>query len=159
MDCPQFSEFTSALPFSKAICSIQYFFFCRRSNAGMVMSNLEVDVLDELDSCSKSSLVPHSLSRKSAPDGYRRVLSSVWVGQCCRMCPGSWTQFLMGTHVRQSEAVHIGDEKSVVASSHVYTMQLLLFATLTFVCWNPQTKGINNVLTDVTRITSCTTET
>ena len=53
----------------------------------------------------------------------------------------------------------MGDEKSVVASSHVYTMQLLLFATLTFVCWNPQTKGINNVLTDVTRITSCTTET
>ena len=52
-----------------------------RSNAGMVKSDLEVDVLDELGSSYRSSsLGPHSLSRKSAPDGHRRVLSSVWVG-------------------------------------------------------------------------------
>ena len=43
-----------------------------RSNAGMVMSDLEVDVLDELGSSLKSSFLdPHSLSRKSAPDGKR----------------------------------------------------------------------------------------
>ena len=38
-----------------------------------------------------SSLDPHSLSWKSAPEGHRCVLSSVWVGQFCRMCSGSWT--------------------------------------------------------------------
>ena len=57
-----------------------------------VMSNLEVDVLDELGSSLSSSLPdPPSLSRKSAPEGLRRVLSSVWLRQFCRMCSGSYT--------------------------------------------------------------------
>ena len=44
----------------------------------MVMSNLEVDVLDELGSGSKFILGSPQL----VPEvGHRRVLSSVWVGQ------------------------------------------------------------------------------
>ena len=43
-----------------------------------------------------SSLDPHSLSRKSAPDGHRRVLSSVWVGQFCRVCSASRYENLVG---------------------------------------------------------------
>ena len=38
-----------------------------------------------------SSLDPHSLSRKSAPDGHRRVFPGVWVGQLYRLCSGRWT--------------------------------------------------------------------
>ena len=40
----------------------------------------------------RSPLVdPYYLPFKSAPDGHRRILSGVWVGQFCRMCSGSWT--------------------------------------------------------------------
>ena len=51
----------------------------------MVMSDLEVDVLDELGSGLSSCLDPHSFSRKSAPDGHRHVVLSVWVGLFCRI--------------------------------------------------------------------------
>ena len=64
-----------------------------RSNAGMVMSNMEMDTLDELGSGLKFLLGSPQLvhmSRKSAPHGHRRVLFSVWVGQFCRICSESW---------------------------------------------------------------------
>ena len=61
----------------------------RRPNAGVAMSDLEVDVvLDELSSTLKFLLGSQQFSRKSAPDGHRRVHSSVWVGQFSRMCSG-----------------------------------------------------------------------